>query len=105
MLQWTYPDKEGDTMRGRISRVGVELDEPTRATLEGWLRSPTTPVGRARRARAMLLLAEGERFVHVAERVGLAERHVRKWALRFRAWGVAGLHDAARPGRPPTFSP
>jgi hypothetical protein len=92
-------------MRGRISRVGVDLDGPTRGTLEGWLRSPTTPMGRARRARAMLLLADGERFAHVAEQVGLAERHVRKWALRFRERGVAGLYDAARPGRRPSFPP
>ena len=92
-------------MRGRISHVVVELDGPTRGTLEGWLRSPTTPVGRARRARAMLLLADGARFAHVAETVGLAERHVRKWARRFQQGGVAGLHDAARPGRPPSFPP
>ncbi len=92
-------------MRGRISRVVVDVDEPTRTTLEGWLRSPQTPVGRARRARAILLLATGERYAHVAERVGLAERHVRKWALRFREHGVAGLHDKPRPGRTPVFSP
>ena len=92
-------------MRGRISRVVVALDEPTRTMLEGWLRSPTTPVGRARRARAMLLLAQGERYAHVAERVGLAERHVRKWAQRFLDRGPDGLHDKARPGRPPVFSP
>lgn len=92
-------------MRGRISQVVVAVDEPTRATLEGWLRSPTTPLGRARRARAILLLAQGERYAHVAERVGLAERHVRKWAQRFRARGPDGLDDQARPGRPPVFSP
>jgi len=61
--------------------------------------------GGLRRARAMLLLADGERFAHVAEQVGLAERHVRTWALRFRERGVAGLHDAARPGRRPSFPP
>jgi len=92
-------------MRGRISRVVVAVDEPTRTTLEGWLRSPATPMGRARRARAILLLAAGERYAHVAERVGLAERHVRKWALRFREHGVAGLHDKPRPGRKPVFFP
>ncbi len=48
-------------MRGRISRVVVAVDDPTRTTLDGWLRSPTTPVGRAKRARAILLLAAGER--------------------------------------------
>ncbi len=92
-------------MRGRISRVVIDVDEATRTTLEGWLRSPKTPLGRARRARAILLLAAGERYAHVAERVGLAERHVRKWAVRFRDHGVAGLHDKPRPGRTPVFSP
>ncbi len=57
-------------MRGRISRVVVAVDAPARATLEGWLRSPATPLGRARRARAILLLAAGARYAHVAERVG-----------------------------------
>ncbi len=42
-------------MRGRISRVVVAVDEPARATLDGWLRSPQTPVGRATRARAILV--------------------------------------------------
>ncbi len=92
-------------MRGRISRVAVVVDDPTRTTLEGWLRSPTTPLGRAKRARAILLLAAGERYAHVAERVGLAERHVRKWAVRFGDQGVAGLHDKSRPGRAPVFPP
>ena len=92
-------------MRGRISQVVVEFDEPTRATLEGWLRSPTTPVGRARRARAILLLGQGERYAHVAERVGLAERHVRTWARRFLDHGPNGLYDLARPGRPPVSPP
>ncbi len=92
-------------MRGRISRVVVAVDEPARTTLEGWLRSPKTPVGRAKRARAILLLAAGERYAHVADRVGLAERHVRKWARRFQDQSVVGLHDKPRPGRTPVFSP
>ncbi len=92
-------------MRGRISQVVVAVDEPARTTLEGWLRSPKTPVGRAKRARAILLLAAGERYAHVADRVGLAERHVRKWARRFQDQGVVGLHDKPRPGRTPVFSP
>jgi len=86
-------------MRGRISRVVVEVDEPTRATLEGWLWSTATPLGRARRARAILLLAAGERYAHVAERVGLAERHVRKWALRFRAHRQWKRHRCTAPDR------
>ena len=92
-------------MRGRPSRLKVEIDEPTRATLEGWLRRQTIAAGLATRARAMLLLAEGQPYTHTARQVGLAERHVRKWAKRFVAQGIAGLSDRPRPGRRPVFPP
>jgi transposase len=53
----------------------------------------------------MILLAEGEAFIHVAKQVGLAERHVRKWAERFIKKGIEGLYDKPSPGRQPVFSP
>ena len=43
-----------EAMRGRPSQLKVEIDDATRATLEGWLRRQKTPVGLATRARAML---------------------------------------------------
>jgi transposase len=92
-------------MRGRPSRLKVAIDDTMRATLEGWLRRQTIAAGLATRARAMLLLAEGQPYTHTAAQVGLAERHVRKWAKRFVAAGIAGLYDRPRPGRPPAFPP
>jgi hypothetical protein len=92
-------------MRGRRSRLVVQMDVATRAVLDGWLRRPTTPQGLAKRARAMLLLAAGQPYTHTAAQVGLAERHVRKWAQRFVAQGPDGLHDRPRPGRRPVFPP
>jgi Winged helix-turn helix len=92
-------------MRGRPSRLKVEIDDSTRATLESWLRRQTIAAGLATRARAMLLLADGQPYTHTAQQVGLAERHVRKWAKRFVAAGIAGLQDRPRPGRPPAFPP
>ena len=65
-------------MRGRPSQLKVQIDDATRATLEGWLRRQTSAAGLATRARAMLLLAEGQPYTHTAAQVGLAERHVRK---------------------------
>lgn len=62
-----------------------------------------TPVGLAKRARAVLLLAEGESFSQTSEWVGLGERHLRKWARRFTEQGVEGLQDRPRPGRVPVF--
>ena len=92
-------------MRGRPSQLKVEIDEATRATLEGWLRRQMVAAGLATRARALLLLADGQPYTHTARQVGLAERHVRKWAKRFVAQGIDGLHDRPRPGRPPVFPP
>ena len=92
-------------MRGRKPKLIISLDELTKALLQARLRSPKTPLGLARRVRAILLLAEGRPFLHTAQTVGLAERHVRKWAKRFVASGPAGLEELPRPGRTPAFSP
>jgi transposase-like protein len=92
-------------MRGRTSNIKISVSKEQREILESLLRRQKTPVGVAKRARAILLLAEGERFSQTAERVGLGERHLRKWARRFIEQGVEGLQDRARPGRAPVFSP
>lgn len=92
-------------MQGRHSAIHIAVDDHTRATLSGWLRRQKTPVGLAKRARAILLLAEGHTFAATARQVELRERHVRKWALRFLSSGLDGLYDKKRPGRRPVFSP
>ena len=92
-------------MQGRHSAIHIAVDDQTRATLAGWLRRQKTPVALAKRAQAMLLLADGQTFAATARRVGLRERHVRKWALRYVAQGIEGLADKKRPGRKPVFSP
>jgi hypothetical protein len=92
-------------MRGRISALKIEIDSETRKFLQGWLRRQKTPVGLAKRARAMLLLADGQTYSHTSKQVGLREPHLRKWAKRFIESGVQGLYDRRRPGRPPSFSP
>src|SRR6266436_9132175 len=52
----------GGDMQGRHSAIHIGMDDHTRATLTGWLRKQKTPVGLAKRARAMLLLADGYSF-------------------------------------------
>jgi hypothetical protein len=92
-------------MQGRHSAIGIAIDAHTRTTVTGWLRKQKTPVGLAKRAQAMLRLAEGQTYAATARHVGLRERHGRKWALRFVAQGLEGLSDQKRPGRRPVFSP
>ena len=92
-------------MQGRHSAIHIEMPDATRATLMGWLRKQKTPVGLAKRARAVWLWADGYSCAATARQVALRERHVRKWALRFVAHGIEGLYDKKRPGRRPVFSP
>jgi hypothetical protein len=56
-------------MQGRHSAIHMGMDDHTRATLTGWLRTQQTPVGLAKRARAMLLLADGDSCAATARQV------------------------------------
>jgi|SoiMetStandDraft_5_1073268.scaffolds.fasta_scaffold659983_1 hypothetical protein len=112
-MQWVWknlvyffqsPNTPGEEAMGQKTDIPIQLDSHTRATLAGWLRRPKTPLGLARRAQALLLLDQGEPYAATARRVGLSERHVRKWAYRFRAEGLTGLLDRQRPERMPRVS-
>ena len=92
-------------MQGRHAALHLALDDTTRALLPGWLRKQQTPVALAKRARAIVLLADGQTSTATARHVERRERHVRPWALRFIAHGIEGLYDKKRPGRRPVFSP
>jgi hypothetical protein len=92
-------------MRGRKTSFTVELSPSQRADLERWQRSTTTSVGLARRARVLLLLADGQSLKNAASIAGLSRRNARKWVRRFLALGVDGLYDQAGRGRKPAFSP
>jgi transposase len=83
----------------------VLLATSQRRDLETMLRRTTIAVGLARRARAILLLADGHSVSAVGRMVAMQRRHLHKWMDRFREYGIAGLSDAKRTGRPPVFSP
>lgn len=87
------------------NRDAVSMTQKQREELSGWLRRPTLAAGLAKRARAMLLLADGYHVSETAQMVSLQRRHLYKWIERFRKQGVEGLHDGKRSGRPPVFSP
>lgn len=92
-------------MRGRKRSFSVELSPTQRADLERWQRSITGSVGLARRARVLLLLADGRSLKDAANIAGLTVRNARKWVRRFLTLGIDGLHDQPGRGRKPVFSP
>jgi transposase len=83
--------------RGRKTHLTITLTAEERRTLRAWLRSTTIRSGLLRRARMILLLADGRTITDIAARVGISRRFVYKWAQRFLEQRVEGLID--KPGR------
>ena len=92
-------------MSGPRSLRVVDLGDQERATLEALTRRTTVAVGLVRRARMILLAADGMPLDRIAREVGADRRIVRTWVDRYRAGGLDGLRDRPRSGRPRTFSP
>lgn len=57
-------------MQGRHAALPIAVDDHTRATLAGWRRRPKTPGALAKRAPAIVLLADGQTFAATARHVG-----------------------------------
>jgi transposase len=65
------------------------------------VRSSSVPAGLARRARIVLLAADGAGTNEIVERTGSTRPTVTMWRNRYLAEGVAGLDDRPKKGRAP----
>ena len=92
-------------MRGRTSNIKISLTSEQHEALASLLRRQKTPVGLAKRARAVLLLAEGESFSQTSKRVGLGERHLRSLGKTFYRTLNGRLARASSTGKSPGFFP
>ena len=86
------------------SAPGLVLREGDLEVLGSWLRATTVPAGLARRARIVLLAAQGVANSRIAQAVGVSVPTVVSWRRRYQAGGVRGLEDAPRSGRPSLFN-
>ncbi|WP_280238064.1 IS630 family transposase [Nocardia abscessus] len=87
-------------------RSGPDLvvTEAQRRELVRGARAATSTQAYALRCRIVLACAEPGAFnTHVAAEVGVSAMTVRKWRGRFIEYGLAGLADEPRPGRPPSI--
>src|SRR5215216_1765195 len=69
----------------------VRLKPKIRKVLEARCRAPSTPQRDAKRARIVLLAAEGRSTRSIAEEVGVQPRIVSNWRRRFADHGLGGL--------------
>jgi hypothetical protein len=87
--------------RGRRTSFSIRLTPAERLTLLTWQRATTVPAGLARRARLLLLVADGMTITEAAATVGLSRRHSYKWIRRFLEEGLAGLQEKPDRGQRP----
>ena len=81
----------------------VRLKPKTRKVLEARCRAPTTAQRDVKRARIVLLAAEGRSTRSIAEEVGVQPRIVSNWRRRFAEHGIGGLKDRPRAGKKPIY--
>jgi len=88
---------------GRPKTYRVILTDEQREQLEAFGRSRSLPHGLARRARIVLLAAQGLPSSSIAAQLGVSDPTVAQWCKRFIADGIDGLYDLPSGGRPRTY--
>ncbi len=88
-------------MTGVAKPINLTYEE--RLELETWVRRPTTEHRLVRRARMVLEAAAGTTTTEIAALLHERTATVSTWRTRFHRQRVAGLRDAPRSGKPPTY--
>src|SRR6266540_3868531 len=83
----------------------VRLKPKVRKVLEARCRAPSTAQREVKRARIVLLAADGLSTRSIAKEVGVQPRIVSKWRHRFADHGLAGLNDRPRAAKQPIYGP
>jgi len=80
----------------------IILSEEQKRQLQACIR-PTTQYRFVQRINTVLLAAEGRNNKEIAERVGLSFVAVSHWRTRFAEYGIEGLNDLPRSGKPSKY--
>lgn len=83
----------------------LRLGATDAAALRAWAETGSAGSSGARRARIVLLSAEGHGPAAIAAELGCSPGTVLTWRERYRSYGLPGLRDAPRAGRPVTVDP
>lgn len=80
----------------------ITLKRGEREELDSWVRCQSGSAAQARRARLILLLADGERYRSIRDKLDCDTNFIARWKSRFVGERLAGLYSrhAGRAGRP-----
>lgn len=81
-----------------------EVSEEERLAVKRLAHARRAPARAVERARVVDQALEGKPVEQIAADLGLARNTVYLWWHRFERLGLAGLEDAPRGGRPPTYT-
>ena len=81
----------------------IRLSEDEVKTLTEWTRRGKNEHRLVERARIILLAHQGKTNQQIAEQLHTRTARVSKWRQRFGMERIAGLGDAARPGKPARY--
>ncbi len=78
----------------------LECSIEDKASLLALVKSRTAEARAVDRARIILACLEGKEIQQVARELRISVPSVSKWRERFSLWGLRGLRDQSRPGKP-----
>lgn len=78
---------------GRPRSYSIQLNDDERAQLESFARSRSLPHALARRAKIILMVADGMSNSDVAAKLELSNPTIANWCRRYCADGIDGLYD------------
>src|SRR5580692_7259834 len=78
----------------------LECSIEDKASLVALTKSRTAEARAVERARIILACLEGKEIQQVARELRVSIPSVSKWRQRFSLWGLRGLQDQSRPGKP-----
>ena len=83
--------------------IEITLTQEQKEQLEKTVRSHSAERRMVERAEIILSCASGKQNQEVALEYGASEIRVGKWRKRFAQYGIAGLEDEQRPGKPKQY--
>ncbi len=80
----------------------IVLSKKQKKQLETSIK-PTTQYRFVQRIKIILLASEGKNNKQIARKIGLSVVAISQWRNRFAKYGIDGLEDLPRPGKPAKY--